>query len=132
MTDQQVADDLNSDRRDYSVVVSSRSLLVWAGDNGRLKKIDAARTNSEVPSGVQNVCEVAIRLIERDDASYDPNDARHTDMLDSLVSAGVITQSDADALNALGHRIQTRAEELNLLGRSRKVGPAHVKRARGL
>lgn len=130
MSDAQAADDLNTAYRQYSVEVSSRALLVWAGANGRLKKIDAARTDTNISSGVQNVCEVAMRLIERDEASYDPNDSRHTDMLGALVSAGVIVQSDADALNALGQRARTRAEELNLLGRSPEVGPAHVAEAR--
>jgi len=130
MTDQQAADDLNTAYRAYTVAVSSRALLVWAGDNGRLKKIGAARTNDQVPVGVQNVCEVAIRLIERDKASYDLSDSRHTDMLAALVNAGVIAQSDADALNALGERSHSRAEELNLLGRSPEIGPAHVAKAR--
>ena len=130
MTDQEAANDLNTAYRTYTVEVSSRALLVWAGDNGRLKKIDAARNNDQVPAGVQNVCEVAMRLIERDEASYDPSDSRHTDMLDALVNAGVIAQSDADALDALGERTRTRAEELNLLGRSPEIGPAHVAEAR--
>jgi hypothetical protein len=132
MTDQEVADDLNTAYRTYIVEVSSRALLVWAGENGRLKKIDAARTDSNAPSGIQNICEVAMRLIERDEAAYDPNDSQHADMVAALVNAGVIAQADADSLNALGERSRTRAEELNLLGRSPEIGPAHINQARAL
>lgn len=131
MTNQQIADDLNTEYRELNVLVSSRKLLIWAGDNSRLKKIDEARVDSGVSNSIQNICEVAMRLIEREDVSYDPSDSYHTNLLNSLVSSGVINQSDADSLNNMGIKYESRAKELGLLGASNEVGPAHVSKVRG-
>lgn len=131
MTNQQVADDLNTKYRTKIVDVNSRWLLVWAGKNERLKKIDKARSDAGVSENVKNICEIAMRMIERSDVSYVPTDQNHVDLLNALVVSNIITQSDADGLNEIGTQFMSRAQELNLLGRSPEVGPAHVAQARG-
>ena len=53
-------------------------------------------------------------MIERDGTDLDLNLSDRAAMLDILVSAGVLDQSDKDDLYAMATRTISRAEELNI------------------
>ena len=129
MSDQAVADSLNAaDRVRYrDVPVGELAGLVEL--HGMYEKLAAAVDNLTAARLLRLVrAETAISVIEW---SKPPIRASVDGMLTTLVPT-VLTEQDAAAIRALGQMTITRAEELQLLGRSRAVGPAHVSQARSL
>ncbi len=121
MSDAEVAADLNTVYRTRIVPISSAELLAWAGGGAddasatpsRYERIEDAAANHASPA-VRGVAKAALRLIERDGTQLDLNLPDRQQMVDALVSGGVITSTEKDDLYSLGTESVSRAQELGL------------------
>lgn len=125
MTDEQAADDLQSEYRSDLNPVPMSSVLRWAARHDALDKLDGASA-SGVPEQ-RSVARAATVMINSPHVeSFDVHDAELAAMLESLVTAGVFTSGQRDDLVALGTTPTSRSAELGL-GR---VKPGYVRKAR--
>ena len=115
MTDEQAAASLNTANRDQKVVLDAADLNAWAAGGGRWRKLEAAK-DGDAPVGisdaVRSVAIAAWRMLDRDNASLDLNDAEHEGLIDALVAGNVLTSDDKAALVARATKSISRAQEL--------------------
>ena len=125
MSDQAVADSLNTKDRTKLIPISSNELLAWSVYDGRLARIKAG-----IDGGVDDVdkslCEVCYILIKRDNTDLDLNEQSRVDMLDALVSYGRLTDAERTDLYTRATLDITRAQELGI----RRVRVGDVSQAR--
>lgn len=88
--------------------IRSSELLIWAGAEGRLRKLKDG-SESEDP-GLSSICDAAVRMIQRDGTSLDLGREDVAGMLSALVSAGVLTSDDQASLEAMSTAKLSRAE----------------------
>ena len=113
MTDEQAADDLQSEYRSDLKPVPMSSVLRWAARHDALDKLDGASA-SGVPEQ-RSVARAATVMINSPHVeSFDVHDAELAAMLDALVTAGIFTLDERDDLVALGTTPTSRAAELGL------------------
>ena len=110
MTDGQAAQDLNTTYRTGTKEIPSTELLSWAGQNGRYTSLETDASSSS--STTQDISKVALTLIERDGTSLDLSRTDHKNMLDALVSNGVLKDSDRTELESMSSAKISRAQEL--------------------
>jgi len=115
MTDQQIADDLNNPRIDVIRGKLSGSTLFNAIDPAEF-----AALSDQTKQFVRDVFSLG------DAVDVGPGTNARTVMLDAF---GAATTTRANLVAAVTVTL-SRAEQLNLLGRSKEVGPAHVAKAR--
>jgi len=99
LSDQQAADAINAKTVNVLRPVSSAALLAWSAADGRYRKLEAA--TADVNSPVYSLASAAFLMIRRDATELDLNLTDRVVLLGSLVGAGVLSQSDADAIYAL-------------------------------
>lgn len=124
MSDAEAAADLNTAYRTTTAPIPSTELLAWAGQNGRYTSIEGDSENAT--SSSQDISKVAIKLIERDSTSLDLSRTDHSQMLDALVSNGVLTSTDKNELQSMSEKSISRTRELGLP----EISHYHVSRAR--
>lgn len=112
MTDAELYASVNEKNRSRMVIVGSRPLLEWAAAEGRYSKLDKAARNEQLPDLIRSVAMAACKLIDRNDTEIDLSSTMHMNLLNALVQASVLTQSDKDSLVALSTSAISRAEEL--------------------
>ena len=124
MTDQEAADDLNTAYRQQVVPVDVAEIKRYLFTRGLWLPIK--RATDDAAESVRDGLSMfeQFRMNESDVAGTVEA------MLDGLVSAGHITDTHKAEIQSLAVTTITRAEELNLLGRSPGIGPAHVAEAR--
>lgn len=103
--------------------IPSSDLLIWAGQNGRLRSLETAADNDDGALG--SIADAAVRMIQRDATELDLSRQEIRDMLDALVDADVLSDGDRQELLELSTAEISRAEEL--LGR--RVSIADVRAA---
>jgi hypothetical protein len=113
MTNEQILSALNAKNIPIYKIISSAELLAWAGGNTRLVKLENAAANHS-NSGVKNVAKIAVKMIERDGTQFDFNKPDRVIMLNTLISGGVLDNSDKIALSGLGTDYISRASQLGL------------------
>lgn len=122
MTDQQVADDLNTEYR-------TRNRGSLSGDEIFQQTVPAeyaALANGSANNSSDNQSHW-LAFCGRQ--SVDPFASNNIEFVRFLFGVGSQTQANIAAIRV---KSISRAVELNLLGRSPKIGPAHVTRARAL
>lgn len=124
-TDVLAADAINEKNRSSYRKLDSQELLRWAADESRAASIRKAANEHPVPQ-VQSIAIVADQILMRDNATMNLSDTDVQSMVASLVTAGVIKQSDSDALYALAATQVSRASELGLP----HITPSNVANAR--
>ena len=100
--------------RDAIFPIKSDNLLAWSAMNGRFMKIKNLAEDSGQSDEIRSIAWASMKMIERDGTDLDLNLSDRAAMLDILVSAGVLDQSDKDDLYAMATRTISRAEELNI------------------
>ena len=126
MTAQQAADDLNAGTRQITVPIPVPEIRRYLFVNNKWLSIKKGTdTTAEMARDALSMFD-AFRVTESDVAATVNN------LLDALISAGYITAEDKAAVQAMGVRVQSRAKELGILGRSPEIGPAHIEQARAL
>ena len=124
-TDQEAADDLQTEYRSNLQPVPMTSVVRWCARHDALASLDTA-AGSATP-GVRSVARAAqIMIASPHIESFNVHDPELADMLDALVTAGGFTLDERDDLVALGTTPTSRAAELGL-GR---VKPGYVGKAR--
>ena len=123
MTDEEVLADLLTEYRTATRDVPNTSVFLWSASGGRLASITESSTNHESPQ-IRAICLAALKLLDRPEQPYKRAD--HLSMLAALVTGGVISQADADALDDRADATITRAEELGI-----SVSLGVINRARG-
>ena len=131
MTDQEAADSLNAKTIDTFVPVDSAELLAWSlvkngGTSSRRRRIKEASTSHASPD-IQDLCEGALVMIDKDNTEFDFNRPERVALLDALVAGGVLTAADKTALQNIATVQVSRADQLKL-GRV-KVGHVQIARA---
>jgi len=104
--------------------LSSAQLLAWAGQAGRLARIEqAAESRSDQ---LKSIAKAALKLIDRDGTRLDLNLPDRAGMVDALVAAGVLTAEEKADLCALATERISPAEAAGLA----EVYKGHVTKAR--
>jgi len=124
MNDKEVTVAINEVNRSYVVPLSSRQMLEWAMQGGRLSGINDA-TNTG-PKEIRAIAIGAMALISREDTEVDLAKADHVEMIDGLISGGVLTAGDKAELLTMATKQQSRADEIGF-GRVRE---GDIQRAR--
>lgn len=114
MTDAEAAADLNTVYRTRLRPLSMMELREWAGLNARGFKIYSAISDGTKTDQQRNVAYVADKLLGTDNGTLDPRNDLHVAMVDTLVSAGIISADDKAALVAKATDNISRANELGL------------------
>lgn len=112
LSDIAIADILNKRDRVGYREITSRELMVWAGQNSRYAKLFDAAIEPTSPEVVRSICLSAIQLLERQDAILDLNKTDIKMMLGGLVQSGVFTVEDKTALEKMAEVPMSRGEEL--------------------
>ena len=126
MTDAEVADSLNARDRQQPVPIPSVEVKRY---------LFTRQLWLPIKRGTDNAAETVRDGLEMFESfRVDESDVAATmdGMLDALISAGYITSSDKSAIQEMGVKMLTRAEEKDLLGRSPEIGFTHVEQARAL
>jgi hypothetical protein len=136
MTDEQAADDLNTAYRSRFISRPAGHLrsVVFQSSKTSMAAIKAESENKSSP-----IQETALRtwlLMNDREASINfANSAERQSLnnaLQTLVDNNLLDSSDKMAMMNLGDQSITRAQELNLLGKSPEIGFGHVRDARAL
>lgn len=122
MTNAQILESLNTRNITNRRSISSAELVAWAGANNRYKKIAAAAAtvgdlpglDSATSESIKNICEAALLLLRRDGTALDFGKNDRAQMVDALVTAGVISNADRNALHTLADNPLSRREQLGL------------------
>jgi len=125
MTDQALADSLNTADITIKDPISSADMLAWAGDSARYMKLKNG-ADSGADDTIKSICFVALEMIKRDATTFDFNLADRVAMLDALVSASVLSAGDKTSLESLANKTISRATQLNL----EKVKIGHIEETR--
>lgn len=125
MTDQQVADDLNTAYRPHRTPIPSSELLAWSAGRSkntdgtlqrpRVWKLKDAAGDTNLDEAVRAIADRAVKMVElRDTTNLDLGRQDRRDMLDALVNGGVLSAEDRDSLYELADYLnpQTRASEI--------------------
>ena len=127
MSDQQVADDLNTSRRTKYRDVPVAELVGVVELRGIYEKLESASTTEAAKLLRLSGNKSPITSLAYSDSSQR---TQIDGLLDQLAADGIISSEDQEALKDLGTYKVSRAEELGLLGASPSIGPAHVNQAR--
>ena len=125
MSDIDAADAINAKAIDVVRPIESRMLLVWAGSNQRLKKIEEAAT-VHVSGDVQNVAKIVLPMLSRSDTSLDMSLDSHKTLVSVLIAGGVLSAGDDAELTAMATKQVSRSSQIGL----GTVKPGHVQKAR--
>ena len=104
--------------------LTSADLLAWSAVGDRLKNITNAKNNLDHPAN--GPATAAWITLQRDNTTVDLNLTSRADLLDGLVSAGVLSADDKESLIDLATVDISRAEQLGL----GVVRPGEIERAR--
>lgn len=133
-SDFQVAAALNLPSVEKRRMLNRNEVLVWAGKDGRLRRIESLAATPVDPQNptaptqlLANFAATALRMIEAD-VDFDPFNATVAQGLAGLVQAGVIVQTEADELTQAASYLVSPATEAGF-GR---IFPEDVRRARAL
>lgn len=111
------ADQINAVNRSRLIPITSAELLAWSGqasDSDRPRIIKISEGLQHVNESIAAICTIADSLINRDATELDLKLSDRVDMVDSLVTAGVLSVNDRATLYELATRAISRAEELGL------------------
>ena len=111
MSDQEVADSLNTVDRTVQIRVSHTDVMTWAASGPR-KKVEDNKDNANEALAAASL--VALDLIADGVTTFDTSDNGNQTLLSGLVSGGVLSGDDQTALMALGQSTVSRAAELGL------------------
>ena len=100
--------------RDVIFPIKSDDLLAWSAMNGRFMKIKNLAEDSGQSDEMRSIAWASMKMIERDGTDLDLNLPDRAAMLDTLVSSGILDQSDKDDLYTIATRTVSRAQELNI------------------
>ena len=126
-SDQDIANSLNSKDHDNLVALSSTELRIWAAESARAFNIREAISDGTKVDQVRNLSLILDKLLGTDDGVLDPSIAAHVAMINQLVLAGVLADSDRTALVAAATQLISRAKQLGLP--LAKVGHIQIARA---
>jgi len=127
MTDAEAADDLNT-------AYVTQYIDIPVGRLAGVIELEGIYEQLE-PSGLAEAQKL-LRIVRGETAiselaySLSQQRTKIDEMLDALVSQGVLSGGQAEKLKALGFRKITRAQQKGLLGGSDRIGFAHVQQAR--
>ena len=127
MADEQAADALNAKSRVRQQPIPMTSVMRWAAKYDALYRLEQQFQSSD--ASVRGVARAAAAMISSPHVtSLDLTDPEIQSMMESLVQAGVFTQTEVDDLVARGQETISRAEELGL----GLVKPGHIQMARSI
>lgn len=113
MTAEEIVASLNSEDISTKKPVSSAELLAFVGGNQRLKKLKDGIVGGPTDD-IKNICDVAVKLIERDDTQFDFDKVDRVAMLDALVAVGIWSAQDKIDLENLATQTQSRASQIGV------------------
>lgn len=124
MTDQQAADDLNAETISEYAPVPVSELKRFFFVEGVWQSV---RPATDEPAGILRDALAMFDSIRMDD----PQVRQKVEaIISGLVSYGHMTEAQKTALLFMGVTSTSRARQLNILGSSPQVGPAHIAQAR--
>jgi len=94
--------------------IKSNDLLAWSGANGRYMKIKRVAEDAAQSDEIRSIAWASMKMIERDGTDLDLNLSDRASMLDVLVAATILSQSDKDDLYSMATQTISRAQELNI------------------
>ena len=100
--------------RDVLIPIRSDDLLAWSAMSSRFMKIKRAMEDEAKPDEIRSIAWAAMKMIERDDTDLDLNLSDRAAMLDTLVSAEILSESDKNDLYSVATKTISRAQELNI------------------
>lgn len=125
-----IANKLNEKSSVAFRTITSRELMVWAGQNSRYAKLFDAAISPQTPEAVRSVCLSALQLLERQDAVLDLNQPEIQMMLGGLIISGIFKPEDKTQLEDMARVYISKAEVL--LGAGTFLYYEHVDRARSV
>lgn len=125
-----IANKLNEKSSVSFRIITSRELMVWAGQNSRYAKLFDAAISPQTPEAVRSVCLSALQLLERQDAILDLNLPEIQMMLGGLIISGIFKPEDKVQLEDMAKVDVSRAEVL--LGVGTFLYYEHIDRARSV
>jgi len=117
MTDEVLTASLNAVDRTRTVPINSATILKWAatsssGQDPRILKLEAGELSAT--KSIEAISKVALIVIKRGDVDFDLNKTDVKDLVDALVSGGVLSTQDRTALESKATENISRAKELGL------------------
>lgn len=114
---QVAADQINATNRTKTERIGSAELLSWSAksstsDRPRIIKIQEGKSNANETCVA--LCFAAEQMIMRDNTGLDLSLSDRVQMLDSLVSFGILSAADKTDLEQLSQTSISRSDELNL------------------
>ena len=100
--------------RDVLIPIRSDDLLAWSAMSGRFMKIKRAMEDETKTDEIRSIAWAAMKMIERDGTDLDLNLSDRAAMLDTLVSAENLSESDINDLYSVATKTISRAQELNI------------------
>ncbi len=125
----EIANKLNERTCTTFRTISSKELMVWAGQKSRYAKLFDAAISPQTPEAVRSICLSALQLLERSDTVLDLNEPEVAMMFGGLIIAGIFTPEDKVGLEDLVRVYISKAEEL--LGPGTELYFEHIDKARG-
>jgi hypothetical protein len=116
-TDQQCYDLLTALTRTRKRTLGTTDILEWAGSNQRYLKIKNAAAGAD--SQTKNLAAILEILIENPGEQLDLKNNGMSQLIDALVTAGVLTAADRAALVAMATENISRLDEIG-------EGPTHL------
>ena len=100
--------------RDVLIPIRSDDLLAWSAMGGRFMKIKRAMEDEAKTDEIRSIAWASMKMIERDGTDLDLNLADRAAMLDTLVAAEILSESDKNDLYSAATKTISRAQELNI------------------
>lgn len=100
--------------RDVLIPIRSDDLLAWSAMGARFMKIKRAMEDEAKADEIRSIAWAAMKMIERDGTDLDLNLSDRAAMLDTLVSAEILSESDKNDLYSAATKTISRAQELNI------------------
>ena len=100
--------------RDVLISIRSDDLLAWSAMSGRFMKIKRAMEDETKTDELRSIAWAAMKMIERDGTDLDLNLSDRASMLDTLVAAEILSESDKNDLYTTATQTVSRAHELNI------------------
>ena len=99
LTDQEVANIINTYTTSKYVALGSDWLLEWALVNGVYQRFSATVDNPETPTELKYTLKGILLVIERDGTTLRMEKPEIQGMLNTLMGYGLLTQAEIDSLN---------------------------------
>ena len=116
MTDEELLTSLTTPDIPVVVPISTLKFLQYLGRDGLYSRLSKIATDTSAPDQLRAIVQIALKVLDSADAnaSIDFNDPQHVQMMEALTAVGYITREDRDNLYALGTKMMSRLDSLDL------------------